>query len=163
MKQTIEIPEGFELKKVSDTEYQIVKKETEFPKTWKEFCETHEIDQENECFITPNSHIVKTNFSKTKKRNSQLDQNVLPSKEYAEAVLTLCQLIQLRDCYRQGWKPDWADNIFNKYCISFDSNGCVQIVGASLCNILSFQSEEIRDKFFDNFRDLIETAGYLWK
>jgi len=161
MKQTIEIPEGFELKKVSDIEYQIVKKEVKLPDTWEEFCETHKIS--NEYFVGTNSNITKISDRDNRERDIQLDQNVLPNKGYAEAVRALCQLIQLRDCYRQGWKPDWANNIFNKYCISFDSDGCVQIVCASLCNILSFQSEEIRDKFFYNFKDLIETASYLWK
>ena len=34
----------------------------------------------------------------------------------AEAFLALMQLIQLRDCYRQEWKPIWEKNE-NNYCI----------------------------------------------
>ena len=160
MKQTIEIPEGFELKKVSDTEYQIVKKEVKLPNTWKEFCKIYKVTEE-ERYITSISTFNPAPGGSS--RHPMFSKNLLPNEEYAEAMRALCQLIQLRDCYRQGWKPNWADNIFNKYCISFDSNDCVQINSASLCRIFSFQSEEIRDKFFNNFRDLIETAGYLWK
>ena len=162
MKQTIEIPEGFELKKVSDTEYQIVKKEVKFPNTWEEFCESHKIYNKNECFIESDSSI--NNFcSEIERRDSKLDRNVLPNEEYAAAILALCQLIQLRDCYRQGWKPDW-NNGRSKFCISFLADGKPgQYVSAAVSCILSFQSAEIKDKFLDNFRDLIETAGYLWK
>lgn len=114
MKQTIEIPEGFELKKVSDTEYRIVKKERVLPETWEEFCELYPIRNE-EYFIAGGSDIVKTNY---KNRLPHNDKNILPSKEKAEAILALCQLIQLRDCYNDSWKPSWDNNHDDKYVIS---------------------------------------------
>lgn len=159
--QTIEIPEGFELKKVSDTEYQIVKKEAELPDTWEEFCKMHRKGIIDEYFISATCAITQYIYSGS--RDSFSDRNLLPKKEYAEAVLALCQLIQLRDCYRQEWKPDWTD-ASNKYCIAFNSDcSPVRVENVSLHNIFSFQSEEIRNKFHDNFKDLIETASYLWK
>ena len=159
MKQTIEIPEGFELKKVSDTEYQVVR--TELPNTWEEFCETHDVAPQER--VIANASIIIPVFDTPKrKRDKRIDRDILPDQNYAEAVLALCQLIQLRDCYRQGWEPNWTD-ASNKYCITFYSDSHVQVENVSLHNILSFQSEEIRGKFLDNFKDLIETASYLWK
>ena len=160
MKQTIEVPEGFELEKISDTEYRIVK--TELPNTWEEFCRTHDVSSEER--VIANASIIIPIYDTPKgKRDKRIDRDILPNQNYAEAVLALCQLIQLRDCYRQGWKPDWTD-ASNKYCIAFNADDRrVRVENVSLHNIFSFQSEDIRAKFLDNFKDLIETASYLWK
>ena len=71
------------------------------------------------------------------------------------------QLHQLRDCYRQGWLPDWEDDDIIKYCIILESNRCVIYKNRVSCNFLSFQSEAIAKKFLNNFKDLIEIAGDL--
>ena len=160
MKQTIEIPEGFELKKISDTEYQIVKKKEKLPNTWEEFCEKYPL-KNYECFINNNSNI--TAVVNLDDRSSCLDKNVLPNKQYAEAVRALCQLIQLRDCYRQGWKPDW-NNTETKYSIGPDRNTLPithQIIAIPFT--FSFQTAELRDKFFNNFKELLDTVSYLWR
>ena len=44
------------------------------------------------------------------------DINSLPSKEVAENMLALSQLLVMRDVYRNGWKPNWND-YDAKYCI----------------------------------------------
>ena len=86
---------------------------------------------------------------------------MLPSKEAAEQHLALMQLHQLRDCYRQGWEPNWLDD-GNKYCIVYNSvyNYFISI-NKSTRVFLSFQSREIAQLFLDNFRNLIEEAGDL--
>lgn len=159
MKQTIEIPEGFELKKVSDTEYQIVKKEEKLPETWEEFCKTHN-KTNRDCFINACSNIESF---ENEKYDSTRDRNLLPNKQYGEAILALMQLIQLRDCYRQGWKPDW-DNSKIKHVIRIDrSNLLAKEEFSMIPFIFSFQTAELRDKFFNNFKELLNTASYLWK
>ena len=76
------------------------------------------------------------------------------------------QLHQLRDCYRQGWIPDWSD-CKNKYCIMYSGIYCNTNYNHCIyCNIstrefLSFQSREIAQEFLNNFKDLIEQAGDL--
>jgi len=57
-----------------------------------------------------------------------------------------------------GWRPNWNDNNL-KYGIkySYDKfdkgwNRC------SMSMILTFPTPEIRDKFFETYRDLIEEA-----
>ena len=70
------------------------------------------------------------------------------------------QLHQLRDCYRQGWLPNWKDDII-KYCIVLESNKCAIYKNITTCNFLSFQSMELAEKFLNNFKDLIEIAGDL--
>ena len=159
MIQTIEIPEGFELKKVSDTEYKIVKKENVLPKTWEEFCELYPI-KNDEYFIETRSDIVRANC---KNRNSCSDKNVLPSKEKAEAILALCQLIQLRDYYNDGWKPNWKNPCQEKYTIYYNTNYPDKGTNCASVRALAFKTKELRDEFFDNFKDLIEKLKSLYE
>ena len=159
MTQTIEIPEGFELKKVSDTEYKIVKKEKSLPKTWEEFCELYPI-KKDECFIETRSDIVRANC---KNRNSCSDKNVLPSGEKAEAILALCQLIQLRDCYNDGYKPDWKNPRQEKYTIYYNTNYPDKGTNCVSVRALAFKTKELRDEFLDNFKDLIEKLKSLYE
>lgn len=159
MTQTIEIPEGFELKKVSDTEYKIVKKGKVLPKTWDEFCDFFPI-KDTEYYIGSNSEILRNNC---KNRISCTDKNVLPSKEKAEAILALCQLIQLRDCYNDGWKPNWKDPSQNKHTIYYNTNYPDKGTNAVSTRVLVFKTKELRNEFFDNFKDLIEKLKPLYE
>lgn len=70
------------------------------------------------------------------------------------------QLVQLRDCYRQGWTPDWKDGT-EKYVIVQYDNVLSYEVCQRISRVLSFQSVEIRNEFFNNFRELIEKAKEL--
>ena len=75
--------------------------------------------------------------------------------------LALMQLHQLRDCYRQGWIPNWNDSTQNKYVI-FNLVGKFTI-SLYYCHshFLAFQDEKRAKEFLNNFKDLIEQAGDL--
>lgn len=170
MKQTIEIeievPDGYKAVYDENTQrVEIVK--VGLPKSWEEFCENNPI-KNWECFITERSKIEDfyTEDSVTipeekRARNVDTDKSTLPDRETAEAFLALMQLIQLRDCYRQGWKPDWSIEKETKYCIVYSENRIYIEPIFYHSSVLSFQSEEIRDEFLKNFRDLIEEAKEL--
>ena len=161
MNQIIEIPEGFELKKISDTEYRIVKKEKVLPKTWEEFCKLNPV-KDAERFIASSSRICSFNDIRDRERNEDNDRNIIPSEEKAEAILALCQLIQLRDCYNNGWKPDWNE-LSNKFVI-YPVNGEYTTSLNHVCKrVLVFKSSELRDKFLNNFKDLIEKLKPLYE
>ncbi len=70
------------------------------------------------------------------------------------------QLEQLRDKYRQGWIPDWSDNTYKYEIISYN-NGLVIQYGKYRASFLSFQTIELREKFFNNFIELIKIAKDL--
>ena len=90
------------------------------------------------------------------------DRNLLPSKESAEAHLALMQLHQLRDCYRQGWVPDWENKIQDKYYIANSQNLCFAIYKSNdYVRFLSFPTKAITEEFLHNFEDLIRKAGDL--
>ena len=128
------------------------------PNNWEEFCEMHPVEEDGEeWYIDVDSN---TSYVYKGARNPKFYKNVLPSLKSAEAHLAYMQLHQLRDCYRQGWLPNWKDDII-KYCIVLESNRCVIYKNITTCNFLSFQSIELAEKFLKNFKDLIETAGDL--
>ena len=166
MKQTIEIevPEWHKAVYNEDTQKiefkELPKVDLKYlPKTWGDFCATYPIKREQEeCFIDENSEICI--FSR-RHRNSKVRKNLLPNVKTARAFLALMQLIQLRDCYRQGWTPDWENSDVPKYAIVSSFGKISPEVLLNLCCVLSFQSVEIRDEFLNNFKDLIEQAKEL--
>ena len=158
MKQTIEIevPDGKKaVWKGGKVIFEDIK--PQLPKTWKEFCHNYKI-QKRERYINLASDI-KTTQSGIRLEYS--DKNILPSEKDAEAHLALMQLHQLRDCYRQGWTPDWNDSIQNKYVI-YNLEGKFMI-RPYYCrkHFLAFQNEKRAEEFLNNFKDLIEQAGDL--
>lgn len=158
MKQTIEIeievPDGYKAVYDKDTQrVEVVK--VGLPKTWEKFCEDNPI-KKNEYFIDEYGEIT---YAAEKHRATNL-KNILPNEETAEAFLALMQLIQLRDCYRQGWTPDWSDNN-NKYVIDCYENKICYHLYQNTSRVLSFKSEDTRNIFLKNFRELIEKAKEL--
>ena len=129
------------------------------PNTWEEFCEMHPVEEDGEeWYIDVDSN---TSYVYKGARNPEFYKNVLPSLKAAEAHLALMQLHQLRDYYRQGWVPDWSNGNQCQWCIMFDTDTFIVQTGLYCNRFLSFQSKEIAEKFFNNFKDLIETAGDL--
>ena len=124
------------------------------PKTWEEFCNIYPI-HEGETYINNSSMLSSLNMGQ---RRFCVDRNILPSEEMAKAVLALCQLIQLRDYYNQGWKPNWCSTIFDKWCIEICGPLIVKEVHSTRACVLAFKTQALRDEFLQNFKDLIEIA-----
>jgi len=157
----INCPEGFEIDKENST-FECIKfkpVKNKLPKTWEEFCINNDI-KEGEYFIDNFSDVNEVYLKNGMNRDDDSDRNILPSKELAEAMLALCQLIQLRDCYNDGWKPDWTSDK-NKYTIYLCKDIIVKGYTWTNSRILAFETAELRDQFLENFRDLIEIAKPL--
>lgn len=149
--ETIEIPVGYELKKVDEFRYEVVKK-VDLPATWNEFCEKTKI-KEGEAYINDTSHrCVIGNVSLNRRKYE--DKNLVPNTAYADAILAMCQLLQLRNCYRNGWVPNWRDSN-EKFCICFCNNNMVVKNFIGTHQIFSFQTKELCDMFYNNFRNLL--------
>ena len=163
MKQTIEIevPDG---KKAVWKDNKVIFEDIkpQLPKTWEEFCEQNNI-KKGECYLDASSSIRELEISK---RNKHTDKNILPNKQVAEQHLALMQLHQLRDCYRQGWIPDW-ENRSKKYGIERIYNLIDDKTELRICEytstsiFLTFPTLEMAREFLNNFKDLIEQAGDL--
>ena len=59
------------------------------------------------------------------------------------------------------WKPDWANQKLPKYCIA-GVEGQIKTVERYIVNtILAFPTAEMRDAFYENFKELIEIVKEL--
>lgn len=125
--------------------------EKDLPKRWEDL---YEVDG---WFVDFQSDIVTSGSMRT----ADSVKNRFPTKEEAEACLALSQLCQLRDRYNDGWKPDWKDDTTIKYCIGVLSDCICPIENERFVKVLAFKTEELRDEFLENFRDLIKTAKPL--
>lgn len=162
----IEAPEGCEIEKVEIVDGADVitfrEKERKLPKSWAEFCEMFPmppgfVREKNDndpfwgdFFAGYNNRLVDTMHEFTNNRAT------------AEAILALCQLIQLRDAYNGDWVPNWSNYLEDKFVIDI-CNGIIRadIYGAATA-LLYFETEELRDEFLRNFRPLIEKIKPLY-
>ena len=156
MKQVleIEVPDG---KKAIWKDGKIIFEDIapELPETWEEFCKLYPVKEE-EVFISSDNKFLCCGGT----RCCFTDRNVLPSLKAAQAHLALMQLHQLRDCYRQGWIPDW-NNAKIKYSICRYDGKYRAIQTVERSHFLTFQYMELAEKFLKNFKDLIKQAGDL--
>ena len=100
-------------------------------------------------------------LSEEKKRDEAL--SFFPTEEERKAVFALCRLCWLRDEYNGEPLADWCDwtSSGHKYVISFYSS---KIYTGNLyiqSGPLAFKTKYLRDKFLENFEELILTAKPL--
>ena len=161
MKQTIEIevPDG---KKAIWKDNKVVFEDKHpLPKDWKEYVTFHfPVDK------LPENHYVcaETSIFSCHTTNSDYEsvlqtKNILTSDKTIKQHLALMQLHQLRDCYRQGWEPDW--NGYSKYVIVKNRGEYDVFTSNWASRFLTFQDRETAKEFLANFRELIEQAGDL--
>lgn len=124
------------------------------PKTWEEFCMNYP-KRSGEAYINQASHI--SQYDSKQVRQINIDKNICPSRKSAEAHLAMIQLEQLRDCWRNGWKPKMHEPA---YAIKFSVSG-LNIYNFVSREFLSFPTREMAEEFLKCFRDLIEKAGDL--
>lgn len=149
----IQVPEGYEIDRENSTFEKIVFKkiERELPKSWEDLYEV------GGWFVDFHSDVVTSGSMRT----GDNVKNRFPTKEEAEACVALAQLCQLKDRYNGGWKPNWNSTAETKYVIEIFKNNIVKNLYGGKHRILAFKTEELRDKFLENFRDLIEIAKPL--
>jgi hypothetical protein len=162
----ITAPDGCEIEKVELIDGVAVvtfkEKERKLPRSWEEFCEIYS-NFEGEYFIEPerDEKICRVEAIMNGQSRTYSNAELLPDRATAEAVLALCQLIQLRNCYNGDCVPDWTDEE-RKYTIDFYEDEIFSGEVSSTPSILTFKSRELRDEFLCNFRDLIEKLKPLY-
>lgn len=149
----IQAPEGYEIDRENSTFEKIVfkKVEKELPKSWEDLYEV------GGWFVDFHSDVVTSDSMRT----GDSVKNRFPTREEAEACLALAQLCQLRDRYNGGWKPDWEDDEEQKYVMLIHRGEICKEIFFTVQQSLAFKTEELRDKFLENFEDLIEIAKPL--
>lgn len=88
-------------------------------------------------------------------------EKVFLSKTYFYAFEALRKLIILRDYYNEGWQPNWKKEREIKYVIYNDSNKLATIQSYTFSYVLAFKEGNIRNKFLEEQRELLEIAKPL--
>lgn len=91
------------------------------------------------------------------------DINNVSTKERAEAILALTQLLELRDAWNEidGFVVDWNDHEQDKWCITPVSGNVSFNIYGSVSRVLFFNTLEKAKLFEKTFKDLILTAKEL--
>lgn len=147
----IKLPEGYIFKDENDnvinaTKIVLEKKKKKYPKTYEE---CHEIIvQWKECNCNPNSELILCD---------------VPIHDF-------CKLIIARNAYwkiageemglGKPWEPNWSDNL-SKYYISFYNKKVDKGITNYSNKILVFPTEEMRDAFFEYFKERIDKCKEL--
>ena len=142
----IECPSGFEVDKEKSTFEKIVFKEIEnkLPISFEEIKGINRrwyIGEKGEIF---------------QKSIHLKEINQLSSPDRARAFLALMQLVELRDAWNCDWKADYNNGSQPKYCVMIEKGLITRGTYP-----LHFKSEQLRDQFAEQFKDLIETAKEL--
>ena len=93
-----------------------------------------------------------------------LDISMFMSENYCKEQLeTLQRLLVFRDAWwkmADDWKPDW-NNVSDKHCIYFVSGEIWLTECQTRQCTLAFPTAEMRDEFYENFKELIEYCKEL--
>lgn len=153
----IKLPEGYIFKDengniINSTKIVVEKKEKEYPKTYEECCEILGVNSDN--FLTI------TNYYDGEVETTDYERGLL-SKFASLWGLRIC-----RDAY---WKiaDDWKEKRKDRstsYVIYSTTSG--EVVKCTMVNsianyLLDFPTAEMRDAFYENFKELIERCKEL--
>lgn len=122
-----------------------------YPKTWEEYCE---IDHRNPLAIETQMPFI----GRLKRYGDNVTEHY-----YSPAFEALAKLIELRDYYNGNWVPDWNDTETFKFVIQRGYCNIWHMKAAAVTYpcVLAFRTAYLRDKFYDNFQELIEQAKEL--
>ena len=137
----IDIPEGYEFFGIDDNKVVLTKIQPQYPKTYEE-CEA-------------------SGFS---------SNPVIVAQAQGVCLCSFAKLIVLRNAYwkiageqmglGKPWKPDW-NNVSDKHCIYFVSGEIWLTECQTRQCTLAFPTAEMRDAFYENFKELIESCKEL--
>ena len=143
----IAIPEGYEYA-IESGKIIFTKKKKEYPKTYDECCEIVKVGKER----TIEGEIIRKNNYKI------------------ELLESFQKLLICRDAYwkiagdemglGKPWEPDWNDTSI-KYCLERDFDAIDKNVSNHKGRTFAFPTEEMRDAFYENFKELIESVKEL--
>ena len=130
---------------IIDTKEITMKKQQKYPTTYEECCKV--LDYCGDYFLTTYDN----------NGNSSVILNILNS------ISTLTKLLICRNVYwkiADDWKPEFRFGK-KKHCVMTKDNKVISATVEETNRILVFPTEEMRDAFYENFKDLIEQCKEL--
>lgn len=154
-KNIINIPEGYEIDKEQSTERQIVlRKIDNRVRSWEEYCDKME-GKDSYYFNEIVGKICSAKF----KEDFILSEFV--DDEDVVAIVAFSKLRKLRKQWIGEWKPDYNNYNEVKFTIITAENEISRGERYTVSCSMSFPTEEMRDEFFNCFKDLLEQAKTL--
>ena len=134
--KSLPIPEGWEFAGYENGEVKIRRAEPELPTDYEKALGTVKVSEIRSLLVPKGMH---------------------------GAVSALCKLLIYRNAWweKLGWRPDLCDGLATKYIIYNWEGRVATDITAKERYILAFPTEEVRDKFAETFKDLIEEAKEL--
>lgn len=169
MKQIINVPDGFKLAQISDTEYKLVPDKHTLPTSWPEFCRL-EWEQGYQRMKMPMYTFGSdglTHEAVLNRRDPMKEFGFFSTRELVQAFRALMMLTHLRDWYNDNWVPNWSDQKQAKYCLVLYNTGWTFSTNYSNATFFAFESRELALAFLENFRHLLDLLrpllGYGFK
>ena len=151
----INIPEGFEIDKEQSTERQIVlRKIDNRVRSWEEYCDKMK-GKDSYYFNEIVGKICSAKF----KEDFILSEFV--DDEDVVAFVAFSKLRKLRKQWIGEWKPDYNKYNEVKFTIITAENEISKGERYTVSCSMSFPTEEMRDEFFNCFKDYLEQAKSL--
>ena len=152
----LEVTNDYEIKEENGKFY-AVKKQSKYPKNYVECCKV--LGCKADYFFTDFSY----------------DNCDVEISDYEDKIDDLLQIFRklryCRDAYwkiageqmglGKPWEPDWLNVEQDKYVLFTHNNAICSNRYVLGHNILAFPTEEMRDAFYENFKELIETCKEL--
>ena len=154
-KNIINIPKGYEIDKEQSTERQIVlRKIDNRVRSWEEYCDKME-GKDSYYFNEIVGKICSAKF----KEDFILSEFV--DDEDVVAFVAFSKLRKLRKQWIGEWKPDYNKYNEVKFTIITAENEISKGERYTVSCSMSFPTEEMRDEFFNCFKDYLEQAKSL--
>ena len=152
------IPDGYEITEVSKDKVFIKPIKSKYPKTYAECCDALSIAPYYNLRFYTYEHGY-NEYATTNELCSLQDKlNIL-------GKLLICQNAYWKIAGKEmgldkTWRPDWNGHEF-KYGLKFMGHRIEKTSEMTISHVICFPTEEMRDAFYENFKDLIEQCKEL--
>ena len=158
------LPEGYIIKdengNVINTNKIVFEKKKEYPKTYEECCKVFGLN-----------HYLGISWNSYDVYSGAIDSLSEQIEDIAKKLEVLSKLLLCRAAYwkiageemglGKPWEPDWKNDEQFKYVIICRRNCVIKDTFTAKDVILTFPTKEMRDAFYENFKELIETVKEL--
>lgn len=148
-------PEGYEFVDTDDTGVYLKPIKPKYPTTYVECCKVMGVSYRAQLSYT-NPDVERGNTYLTKEK--QLLDSFMRLRICRNAYWKIAGEEMGLD---KPWKPDWTNAEESKYCLVNKEGTIDKWIQKTMYKILAFPTKEMRDTFYENFKDLIEQCKKL--
>ena len=153
------IPNDYEFIDVKNNEIRIRKKKPKYPTTYVECCEILGINEL--LYLTYTWNLNEDADSVIKFYDDNLCDKINNLRKLLICYHAYCEIASKKMDLNKHWKPDLQAKNQTKYVITNVGGNIAFEIYAEHNAILAFPTKEMRNTFYENFKDLIEAVKEL--